>query len=128
MLLIEREALDCVLTRPPCTGNGDELIDVSCGSCGKDGDSPCIFVGEKGQIPYKREEFASFDDDTVSTASLSSLDDDKQVSFADALVSDVWERPRTPPEDVSLLYFSSEETSRCVACCRVSDFSLVENA
>lgn len=112
MLLIERDALDCVLTRPPCTGNGDELIDVS---CGKDCESPCIILGEKGDLQLQRQEFASFDDDTVSTASLSSdssLDDDKRVSFADALVSDVWERPRTPPEEVSKLFFSSEETSR----------------
>jgi hypothetical protein len=45
----------------------------------------------------------------------SSLDDEKRVSFAETLVSDVWERPRTPPEDVSKLFFSSEETSRCVS-------------
>ena len=72
--------------------------------------------------------FAEFsDDDTASTASLSdssldsSLDDEKRVSFADTLVSHVWERPRTPPEDVSKLFFSSEETSRCVSfSCRFS--------
>jgi hypothetical protein len=111
MLLIERDALTSVLERPPCTGNGDELIDVS---CGKDGDSPCIFIGKKGDSPFLRKECTSFDDDTVSTASLSdsSYEDDKRVSFADTLVSDVWERPRTPPEEVSKLFFSSEETQR----------------
>lgn len=113
MLLIEKETvLNTVCNRPPCTGPGDELIDVS---CGKDSDSPCIFIGEKGGIPFSREECTSFsDDETCSTASMSdsSLDDEKRVSFADALVSDVWERPRTPPEDVGKLFFSSEETSR----------------
>lgn len=111
MLLIERDALTSVLERPPCTGNGDELIDVS---CGKEGDSPCIFIGEKGDSPFLRDECTSFDDDTASTASFSdsSYEDDKRVSFADALVSDVWERPRTQPEEVSKLFFSSEETQR----------------
>jgi hypothetical protein len=111
MLLIERDALTTVLERPPCTGNGDELIDIS---CGKDCESPCIFVGERGDSPFLRKECTSFDDDTCSTASLSdsSLEDDKRVSFADTLVSDVWERPRTPPEEVSKLFFSSEETQR----------------
>lgn len=117
MLLIEKETvLNTVCHRPPCPGTGDELINVS---CVKDGESPCIFIGEKGA-------FAEFsDDDTASTASLSdssldsSLDDEKRVSFADTLVSHVWERPRTPPEDVSKLFFSSEETSRYVFSCRL---------
>jgi hypothetical protein len=108
MLLIEKETvLSTVCNRPPCPGTGDELINVS---CVKDGESPCIFIGEKGGLPFA--EFS--DDDTASTASMSdsSLDDEKRVSFAETLVSDVWERPRTPPEDVSKLFFSSEETSR----------------
>ncbi len=117
MLLIEKETvLSTVCNRPPCPGTGDELINVS---CVKDGESPCIFIGEKGGLPFA--EFS--DDDTASTASMSdsSLDDEKRVSFAETLVSDVWERPRTPPEDVSKLFFSSEETSRCVSfSCRFS--------
>ena len=123
---IEREALLCVLTQPPCLDDGDEYVNVS---CGKDDESPCIFVGDKGESesadflveklrrPTRCESFDSLDDDTVTTASSSSASscgDDKRVSFAEQLVTDVWERPRTPPELVPTLFFSASETTRYV--------------
>lgn len=120
---IEREALLCVLTQPPCPDDGDEYVNVS---CGKDRESPCFFVGDKGESsdlveklrrPIRCESFDSLDDDTVTTASCSSassLGEDKRVSFAQELVTEVWERPRTPPEDVPDLFFSASETTRYV--------------
>jgi hypothetical protein len=59
------------------------------------------------------------DDDTLSTSSLStedSTDDsceiERRVSFAEDLVSDEWTRPYTPKEEISALFYSTEETSR----------------
>jgi len=59
----------------------------------------------------------SIDDDTASTGSLSSDNSsegyqDKRVSFTEDLVSDVWTRPFTPRQEVSSLFYSTEETSR----------------
>lgn len=61
------------------------------------------------------------EDDTASvttSSTFSSSDDDssaytaRRVCFADQLVTDVWTRPRTPREDLSALYYSSDETQR----------------
>lgn len=59
------------------------------------------------------------DEDTASTGSLSSDDNssegyyqDKRVSFTEDVVTDVWTRPFTPREQVSDLFYSTEETSR----------------
>lgn len=56
---------------------------------------------------------------TLSTASLSDTDSElgddepcRRVSFADSLVTDEWTRPFTPREEVSKLYYSTEETQR----------------
>jgi hypothetical protein len=64
-------------------------------------------------------EMIEHDDDsvlTLSTASLSDTDDSVcfRVSFAEELVTEVWTRPYTAPEDVSDLYYSTEETNRYV--------------
>lgn len=56
------------------------------------------------------------DDESVDTASTSSLscdtedsDYDKRVSFAEDLVTEEWTREYTPKEDIATLYYSSEE-------------------
>jgi hypothetical protein len=64
-----------------------------------------------------RHSLSSDDEDsvfTLSTASLSDTDSefDRRVSFADDMVTEVWTRPYTPKEDVSKLYYSTEETQR----------------
>lgn len=60
------------------------------------------------------------DDDsvvTLSTASFSDSDDSVclRVSFVEELVTDVWTRPYTTPEDLADLYYSTEETNRYVS-------------
>lgn len=67
----------------------------------------------------------STDDWTVSTASSSDEYDVSSgcssssrkavVTFSEELVSQVWIRPRTPTEDVRKLFYSSEDTQRCVS-------------
>jgi hypothetical protein len=56
------------------------------------------------------------DDDSVytnSTASLSSdADDDRRVSFADPLVTEVWTREYTSKDEICGLYYSTEQTQR----------------
>lgn len=55
---------------------------------------------------------------TASTSSISSFDsfddsyddDSRRVNFSDQLVTDVWTRERTLPEDVPNLFYSSQET------------------
>lgn len=50
---------------------------------------------------------------TLSTSSVSSCDysnDGRRVSFATDLVTDVWTRERTLPEEVSNLFYSALET------------------
>jgi len=56
------------------------------------------------------------DDDTLSTASLSDCGSEvtRTVSFHEELVTEVYTRPFTPPEQVEELYYSQEETSRYV--------------
>ena len=57
------------------------------------------------------------DDDSVYTNSTASLsldadDDDKRVSFADPLVTEVWTRDYTSKDEISRLYYTAEETQR----------------
>ena len=47
-------------------------------------------------------------DSYSSTSSSSTVD--RRVSFASTLITDVWTREKTLPEDVSSLYYSSQET------------------
>ena len=62
---------------------------------------------------------STIDDDTASTGSLSSdsydSSDQRRVSFADDLVTQVWTRPFTPRSEVSNLFYSTEETTRYVS-------------
>ena len=54
------------------------------------------------------------DDDTLSTASMSSDEEslDRRVSFCDEIVTEVWSRPFTEKDDIPKLYYSSEDTAR----------------
>lgn len=58
------------------------------------------------------------DDDSVYTNSTGSLsldsDDDKRVSFATPLVTEVWTREYTSKDEICYLYYSAEETQRWV--------------
>lgn len=65
------------------------------------------------------EEESSFEDDDSSISSYGSslcLDqrdqDGRRVQFANQLVSEVRERPRTPEEEIQSLFYSYEETQR----------------
>jgi hypothetical protein len=63
----------------------------------------------------KTESFDELDDLTVTTASSYSVslgDDERRVTFADPLVTEVRTRPRTPREDVPGLFYSCDETAR----------------
>lgn len=62
--------------------------------------------------------YSTYDDEdsvlTFSTASLSDSDSEveRSVSFADDVVTEEWTRPYTPKEEVSKLFYSTEETQR----------------
>lgn len=120
---VEREALLRVISRAPSapssTSSSSLLI--------KPSDDEFVIV-EIPNKPFKGDDFfyddsipESTDDDqaslcTVSTDSGSSYSSSTssterpRVSFAPDLVTDVWTREKTLPEDVSLLYYSSLET------------------
>lgn len=74
----------------------------------------------EGPVVDKLRHSVSVDDEdsssvfTSSTASLSDADSDfdRRVSFVDELVTNVWTRPYTAKEDISDLYYSTEETQR----------------
>lgn len=117
---VEREALLCVLSHLPSHQGPsipyDEYVTVS---CDKDSSSG-IYIGEQDYFCTSTDSYvkctSSFDDDcTVTTAtssSASSLDEDKRVSFADPLVTEVFTRPRTQREEIPTLFYSVDETQR----------------
>lgn len=114
---VEREALLRVLTREPSGPSS---------SC----DSPLIsndgeFVLVDIPKPLMDESFYGkslrdlrSDDQSLCTLSTDSLSEDssqsfeRRVTFATTLVSDEWTRPWTPKEEVSNLFYSTEETLR----------------
>jgi hypothetical protein len=56
----------------------------------------------------------SYDDDccSLSSTECSSLSSERRVSFADSLVTEIKECPRTPIEDVPSLFYSPEQLTR----------------
>lgn len=113
---VEREALLRVLSREPsgpsspCESSilpeGEYvLVDI-----------PKPLMGQDMYDKSLRE--SSYDDDSLCTSSTDSLSSDsthsieRRVSFAKTLVTDEWTRPWTPKEEVSSLFYSSEETQR----------------
>ncbi|VEU42473.1 unnamed protein product [Pseudo-nitzschia multistriata] len=119
---VEREALLSVIsTSPSLKPNATTTSDASkpCNPCIQD-DNEYVIVDS---VPTKSFLIRKSGDDdaasvcTLSTSSVSSCDSstdissiDRRVSFASQLVTDVWTRERTLPEDVSNLYYSSLET------------------
>jgi hypothetical protein len=124
---IDQEALLTVLSRPPSyppchlqrsgeellAYDGEELVDVTCEK------RPLELVLNENFVPlrssqYEMYECESFDDDCTATtvsSSDSSLEE-KSVTFAEPLVTDVWTRPRTLRKDISKLFYSVDETTR----------------
>jgi hypothetical protein len=116
---VEREALLRILSRqpsapsypceqPPLSDDGEfVLVDL-----------PKPFMVEDCYV--KPLPGSAYDDDqslcTVSTDSLSTdssdIDIDRRVTFSPTLVTDEWTRPWTPREEVSDLFYSTEETQR----------------
>jgi hypothetical protein len=54
------------------------------------------------------------DDDSVLSTASSSVVSASRVSFCEDLITMEWTRPYTEPEDIPLLYYSTEETNRYV--------------
>lgn len=123
---VEREALLRVISRAPSAPSSSSCWPFI--STDKDEDEFVII-----EIPNKPHEFfydlipestdaqENPDDDVASLCTLSSdsvssysndtiNDCDRRVSFATDLVTDVWTREKTLPEDVPSLYYSSLET------------------
>ena len=77
------------------------------------------FAVEKLRKPTAAEnDLLDDDSDTLSTSSLSTADScddsiiERRVSFAEEVVTEEWVRPFTPKEEISNLFYSTEETSR----------------
>jgi hypothetical protein len=113
---VEREALLRLLSTPPSTPLLEPPI-----RCHEEIfyiDIPKPAFAEDCSVQKLRE---SYDDEsvtTVSTASLSSADSDdedydcRRVSFAESLVTDEWTREYTRKDEISSLYYSTEDTQR----------------
>jgi hypothetical protein len=88
-------------------------------------------IKEEGDsyLRFRKNSCDDDDDYTTSTVSLSSKDSDddsvvstssstvapaNRVSFCEQLITMEWTRPYTDPDDVALLYYSTEETNRYV--------------
>eukprot|EP00536_Pseudo-nitzschia_multiseries_P014793 jgi/Psemu1/215931/e_gw1.768.11.1 len=125
---VEREALLTVInTSLALTSNATRtrtrttpLSSKSCSPCIQDQDD-FVIVDSVPTKPFLIPKSTGDDDAgsicTVSTTSESSYGSstdistlDRRVSFAPELVTDVWTRERTPPQDVSNLYYSALET------------------
>lgn len=123
---VEREALLTVInTSQQSSINGSlptttkPLSSKPCKPCIRDEDEFVIV----DSVPTK-EFYSDFipgstgDDDlaslctlsTSSTSSSSEASSERRVTFADELVTDVWTRERTLPEDISKLFYSAIET------------------
>ena len=108
MILVQHEALLCVLSR-------DSSHPSRCDTRSPIEDEEFVLV----DIPKPfKEEVYSDDDSSLCTASTNSLSTDsssaceRRVTFAPELVSEEWTREFTPKEEVSKLFYSSEETQR----------------
>jgi hypothetical protein len=107
MILVEHEALLCVLSRAPTYPSRCDRPPI--------GDEEEFVIVDIPK-PFKEEEYS--DDNSYCTASTDSLSTDsdsiceRRVTFAPALVSEEWTRPYTAKEDVSKLFYSPEETQR----------------
>lgn len=102
---IEREALQCITNDVPVCSPLDESINQV------DHIPEARF--KEDQLPFPEMELTDDDDSSVSSYSFSSASSgERRVSWSDSLVTDIRTRERTRPEDVSLLFYSYEETQR----------------
>ncbi|GFH51375.1 hypothetical protein CTEN210_07851 [Chaetoceros tenuissimus] len=102
---IEREALQCITNDVPICSPLDESIN----QVDRIPEARC----KEDQLPFPEMELTDDDDSSVSSYSFSSASSgERRVSWSDSLVTDIRTRERTRPEDVSLLFYSYEETQR----------------
>ena len=129
---IEREALLRVISTSPPPPSSTPFALSSCNPCIRDEDE-LVIVDSMPTKPLQERNFfyreLTEDDDqasvcTLSTSSVSSYDSscdistiDRRVTFAAQLVTDVWTREKTLPEDISNLYYSSQQTQTVRAFC-----------
>lgn len=115
---VEREALLRVLHREPSGPSSPcDLTRIS-----DDGefvlvDIPKPFMTEgyydkslRGPTCDEEQSVCTLSTDSFSTDSVDSLD--RRVTFASPLVTDEWTRPWTPREEVSKLFYSTDDTLR----------------
>mmetsp|Transcript_22005 Transcript_22005/g.48775 ORF Transcript_22005/g.48775 Transcript_22005/m.48775 type:complete len:246 (-) Transcript_22005:719-1456(-) len=123
---VEREALLTVISTSASSlieTTTTSLYPKSCKPCIRDEDEFVIVDSVPTKHLYSDLILGSTEDDdlaslcTLSTSSVSTCDDssdistvERKVSFARQVVSEVRTRPRTPPEDISNLYYSGAET------------------
>lgn len=118
-IIVEREALLRVLTREP-SGTS------SLGGCGdayipSDGEYVLVDMPKPFSAVEKSQMGPTSDDQSTCSLSTGSLSSgschylERRVCFAETLVSDEWTRPRTPRDQISSLFYSTEETQRYVS-------------
>jgi len=115
-IIIEREALLRVLAREPSGISSS----ITCSDAYIPSDGEYVLVDipkplssvEKSQVGPTSDDQStcSLSTDSLSSGSCHSFE--RRVSFAETLVSDEWTRPRTPRDQVSSLFYSTEETQR----------------
>jgi len=117
MIQISKEALlSFIQRRPP--SSGVDPAPSRCKSDRFDFVNPCIrreILDETYPVGKLREAYDDDDDcATASTAGLSSDDSiaEREVSFAEPLVTDVWTREYTSKDEIADLYYSSDDCSR----------------
>ncbi len=132
---VEREALLTVINTSKAltiqtTSSSTSLCSRACNTCIRDENEFVIVDSVPTKELYSdlipdstgEDDLASLC--TLSTSSLSSCDssnDERRVSFATDLVTDVWTRERTLPEEVSNLFYSALETQTvCIFLGRIS--------
>lgn len=112
---VEREALLRLLSRQPSTPQLEVPI-------GRESEFVVVDIEKpwfNEECPVGRLRDSSYDDESVYTVSTSSLSSDsedeeeeRRVSFAEPLVTQRWTRPYTPRDEISNLFYSTEETQR----------------
>lgn len=114
---VEREALITVLGRSPSW----QPYPCEETSLSSDDDSCVVLnIPTKSQCLDDESARSSADSDEDSLCASSTSSDslscessvERRVSFASDLVSEEWTRPYTPREEISNLYYSTEDTNR----------------
>jgi len=131
---VEREALLMIIntsSSSSTTTTSPPYSSLSYNPCIRDNDDEFVIVDSVPTINKGKNDFFysdlryTRDDDQASLCTISTTSDssfystsdistivDRRVSFAPQLVTDIWTRPRTVPEDVSALFYSAQETQK----------------